>query len=323
MIIKQDLSTSVPQSQDLLAAFADFLRLDVAQGDASPETVRAYTSQVQAFLGWCQAERVHPALATEEDLKRYRAALITTDYARATIANKLNVVRRFYAMARARGYRPDNPATGIKAPPDRTDQAERVKWLPLQAIHDLLEAPNAATVKGKRDRAILTLMALHGLRVCEVARLQLEDLDPEAREVGIFTVLGKGKKRRTVILVEESAAALNAWLTVRSLVAAEGESAFFVSLHHPEPGTQLSRRSIRRMVDGYLKGLGLKHGGVSCHSLRHSFATLSRAAGAQLDALARTLGHASVTTTQIYADIVDAAAENPARFLVGALAAAE
>ena len=81
----------------------------------------------------------------------------------------------------------------------------------------------------------------------------------------------------------------------------------------------MSRRAIRKLVDRYLLRLDLKREGVSCHALRHSFATLSGAAGARLDAIARAMGHASVTTTQVCADIVDAAAENPARFLVGAL----
>jgi len=309
---------------DLEEAFADFLRLDVAQGDASPETVRSYWGQVQTFLTWCTAEGVHPALVTEEGLKIYRATLISEGYARATIANKLNAVRRFYAMAQARGYRPDNPIEGIKAPPDCTDRAERVKWLPLAAIQRILEAPDPFTVKGKRDRAILTLLAIHGLRVIEVSRLRIDDLDPEAREAGTLTVLGKGNKRRTVILVEQSRAALEEWQVVRPQVAAEGESALFIGLQRNDGrGTAVTRRGIRKMVDGYLEALGLKREGISCHALRHSFATLSRAAGARLDALARAMGHANVTTTQIYTDIVDAAAENPARFLVGALAAVE
>jgi site-specific recombinase XerD len=314
------VSVSVEELQE---AFADFLRLDVAQGDASPETVRTYTGQVVAFLDWCQAEGIHPAVVTEEDVKLYRAALISEGYARATIANKLTIVRRFYAMAQTRAYRADNPAKGVRAPRDRTDRAERVKWLPLQAIRDLLEAPDPTTAKGLRDRAILAMMAIHGLRVIEVARLQIEDLDPEARERGTLTVMGKGDKVRSVLLVEQSAAALEEWLAIRPQVAAENEGAFFVSLQrNGGRGTALSRYGIRKMVDSYLQGLGLKRAGISCHALRHSFATLSRAAGARLDALARALGHASVTTTQVYADIVDAAAENPARFLTGALAAA-
>lgn len=303
---------------DLLAAFADFLRLDVANGAASPETVRTYWGQVRAYLAWCEGAKVSPAQASPADLKAYRAELIAQGKRPATIAGKLNAVRRFYAMAQAGGYTTGNPAEGLKAPKDRTDRSEHVKWLPLVALDRLLKAPDTGTTRGQRDRAILAMMAIHGLRVVEVARLDVADVDLAGRTA---TLLGKGSKRRTVNLVEQSAAILREWLDVRPQAAAAGEVALFVSLHHPDPGTRIDRRNLRRLVDGYLSDLGLKRPGVSCHSLRHSFATLARASGAKLDAIGRALGHSSVAVTQIYADIVDAQAENPAAFLVGALEA--
>jgi len=319
------LAARVPTG-DLLASFADFLRLDVAQGDASPETIRTYWSNVRQYLDWCTAEGVHPALATEDDLKAYRAHLVASGYKRTTVATKLAVVRRFYQMAQARGYRADNPAEGLKAPKEHTDRAERVKWLPLLAVKRLLDAPDAETPKGKRDRAILALMALHGLRAVEVHRLDVGDVDFDTGDAGQVTVLGKGKRTRTVLLVEETATYLRDWLAVRDDVAAEGETALFVNVHWGghngkagEAGHRMSRRGVREAVDGYLEELGLKAEGVSCHALRHTFATLSKAAGADLLAISKALGHSSVTTTQVYADIVDKVGNNPARFLVGAL----
>ena len=312
------LAAPIP-TEELLTAFADYLRLDVAEGDASPETIRTYWGQVRNYLDWCQGEEVHPALATEEDLKQYRKALIEAGYARATVAARLNAARRFYAMAQARGYRHDNPAQGVKAPKDKTDQAERVKWLPLTAIQRVLTSPDPSTVKGKRDRAMLALLAIHGLRAAEVADLRMDDLDGET---GALSVLGKGQKRRTVLLVDLTAKSLADWLEARPQMAQQDEQALFVSLRDRRgdgPGRKLTRRGVRKVVDGYLEAQSLKRAGVSCHALRHSFATLSRAAGAKLDAISKALGHSSVTTTQVYADIVDRAAENPALFLVGAL----
>ena len=321
----QPLNQVGPPSQaELLAAFADFLRLDVAQGDASAETIRAYAGQVQAFVTWCQVQEIRPVAATEAELKVYRAALVTKGYARSTIAARLNAVHRFYAMAQARGFRPDNPAQGIKAPPDRADRADRIKWLPLTAVSRLLAAPDAQTLKGKRDRTLLALMVLHGLRVAEVVALQMADLDLTVPPLGAISVPGKGKKRRRVLLVEASRTQLELWLAVRLQVAAKGETALFVSLQrNGGRGTALDRRGARGMVDGYLAELGLKRPRTSCHALRHSFVTLSRAAGARLDAISRAMGHRNIATTQVYAQIVDAAAENPARFLVGALEAIE
>jgi site-specific recombinase XerD len=303
---------------DLLAAFAEFLRLDVANGAASPETVRTYWGQVRAYLAWCEGAGVDPTQAKPADVKAYRAELIALGRRAATVAGKLNAIRRFYAMAQANGYTHSNPAEGLRAPQDRTDASARVKWLPLVAIDRLLKAPDSRTTRGRRDRAILAMMAIHGLRVVEIARLNVASVDLAGQTA---TILGKGGKKRTVILVDQSAAILREWLHARAQVAAPGEAALFVSLHHPEPGTRISRRNLRRAVDGYLSDLGIKRPGVSCHSLRHSFATLSRASGAKLDAISRALGHSSIAVTQIYADIVDAQAENPAAFLVGALGA--
>ena len=132
---------------------------------------------------------------------------------------------------------------------------------------------------------------------------------------------GKGRKTRTVYLTEASAAALRAWLDIRASVADPGESALFVSLDRVHRGGGMSARAIRYMVDGYLEALGLKAAGISCHSLRHSAATWARAGGAKLDALADIMGHANVSTTRIYAQIVDKMTENPARFLEAMLTA--
>jgi site-specific recombinase XerD len=110
---------------------------------------------------------------------------------------------------------------------------------------------------------------------------------------------------------------LQEWLHARGNISAES---LFVSLHkNCEKGNGIQRRGIRKMVDSYLLKLSLKRKQVSCHALRHSFATLSRAAGAKLDAISKALGHHSVTTTQIYADIVDMRRENPASLLIGLL----
>jgi hypothetical protein len=149
--------------------------------------------------------------------------------------------------------------------------------LPLVAVDRLLKAPKAGTARGRRNRAILGLMALHGLRVCEVARLDLGSVDLEARTA---VLRGKGSKQRTVLLVGRSCALLRSWLEARPHVAAAGEMALFVSLHPPRPGTRMDRRTLRAMTDKHLRALGLKRPGVSCHALRHSFATLARASGA-------------------------------------------
>ena len=308
-------------TDDLLAAWADFLRLDVAQGDASPRTVATYQAQVRDFLAWCQAQGLHPALATEDDLKAYRAHLVER-YARATVATRLAAVRRFYQAAVWRGYRTDNPAAGIRPPRERPARDERVRFLPLEGLKRLLDAPRGDGLRATRDRAILALMGVHGLRVGEIVALDVADLDPDA---GTVSVPGKGGKRRTVYLVDISRQRLADWLAVREQAAGEGETALFVAVDRAKrfTGRRMTRRAVEALTDHYLERLGLKRGGISCHSLRHSAAVWARAFGAAVDALADMLGHASVDTTRIYARIVNRMQENPARFLEAALGEVE
>lgn len=138
---------------------------------------------------------------------------------------------------------------------------------------------------------------------------------------GTLRVVSKGNKARTVHLTETSTEAIRQWLAIRPEVANDGESALFVWLDRRTKGSGMTARAIRWKVDKYLDRVGLKADGVSCHSLRHGAATWARAGGAKLDAIGGMLGHASVTTTQVYAKIVDKMTENPARFLEAMLAA--
>lgn len=308
-----------PTIEDVLEAFRGWMRLDVADGNPSPETVRSYFSDVKQHLVWLAGLGVRPAEAGTEELKRYRAWLVER-YAVSTVGRKLASVRRFYEMAHARGAMGHNPAVGLRSPRDRTERDERVKFLTLETVQRVLRAPNARKPKGIRDRAMLVLMALHGLRVVEVSRLDLEDLDLEAGEAGELRVLGKGDKWRTILLTEETREVLRMWLAARALMRPE-TPAVFLTMHWSQgkEAGRIGTRGIRQVVDGYLRAVGAKRKGVSCHSLRHSYATLALAAGGSLLAISGSLGHSSVTTTQVYAKIVDKARHNPAKLLVGLL----
>jgi integrase/recombinase XerD len=300
-----------PAPTDILTTFAEFLRLNVAQGDASPETVRSYHAHVGQFVAWCREQGVDPATATEGDIERYRAHLVAEGYGRGTIAVKLSVVRRLYEAATWRGLRPDNPAAGLKAPKEKTDRAERVKFLPLSGFRQLLDAPDRETVKGKRDRAILALLGYHGLRVSEVANLEIDGL--HLGEPAWVSVVGKGSKRRQVYLTNRTRKALEDWLAVRPTGC--GHHRVFVALDNRTRRGTLSARAIRYLVDTYLESLGLKEEAISCHSMRHSFATWSLAGGAKLESIQDALGHSSVETTQVYAKVVDRMRENPTLYL--------
>jgi site-specific recombinase XerD len=317
-------------------AFADFLKLKVADGDASPHTVRAYRQHVQAFADWCQTNSIQPGQATEADLELYRQHLKNAGYKRSTIASKLQAVRRFFDAAGWRGIRTDNPAKGVRAPKDRTSRVTQIrkKALPLEAIQNLLDAPTVhgphityadpdippETIRA-RDRVIIALMVLHGLRVTEVANLSLDDVNLDHQPYSLV-VHGKGHKDRVVYLINRTVELLRAWLDLRRPVVAAYNPdmpALLLTFSRASLIQPLQTQDCRRVVNFYLKVTGWKAKGVSCHALRHTFATWAAYAGADIPAISAALGHADIATTGLYAQVADAMKQNPAEALAGLL----
>jgi integrase/recombinase XerD len=159
-----------------MADFARFLRLHTADGDVSPATIRSYYGNAAQFVAWCGERGINPAAATEDDLLSYRRELVA-EYATGTVAVKLAAIRRLYEAAMWRGLRQDNPAAGLKAPKDKTERSERIKFLPLDGLRRLLDAPRGDHPAAVRDRAILAMMGRHGLRVSEVTGSGVESVD--------------------------------------------------------------------------------------------------------------------------------------------------
>jgi len=291
-------------------AFATFLRLEVAQGAASLDTQRGYWSQVRAWAAWCQAQACCVVTASAPAVKAYRQALVEAGYQAASIAHKLAVLRRLYAAAIAQGLRADNPALGVHPPRDR----RAAELLPCLAEGELLRllaaVPRTATGPVLRDRALLALLAVQGLRTVEVARANVEDLydgDPVVLRV-------RGKTRdRLLPLRPDLAAVLQAYLAARGTVCEDASGTPLVAaVGNRAGGQRLSRRGIRHVVDGYLRQAGLKRPGVSDHALRHTAATLAYKYTRDLRAVQHMLGHADPRTTARYAHLVERLQQNPA-----------
>jgi site-specific recombinase XerD len=327
------------QKADLLDRFAQFIQVDVAQGDASDDTVKTYASSVKQFFAWCASIQLHPLEVTREDLKQYRRWLVEVKrYKSATISLKLTVVRRFYAGAIEHGLIVANPALGIKPPREHRDPAERINYLEEVEVSKLLEAiPADDSVQSLRDRLLVGTMVLEGCRTIEMHRLSMEDIVKRGRDVGL-RVSGK-RSLHVVPLTPNLAKLLQKYLNARIDSGEEltPESPLFVSVDRRTRGNRLSRRSIQRVVDKYLVAIGLKEPApsnkeksklpksklvnktkhksgrkLSAHSLRHTAGTLALRSGSQLRQVQDLLGHADPRTTAIYAHIADRWLNNPA-----------
>ncbi len=260
-------------------------------------------------------------------------------YSPATLGKKRSSLNTFFTFTRKRRLTYGNPLedmdTVVRMPQDQRSAVEKIKALTERQAQRLLATVvgvylNADNPDKKaaavRDRVMIDLMMLHGLRNIEVQRLNLEDYEPNARgEQGTLQLLGKGDKPRTIILRPEMQTELDMWLRMRALYKFN-ETALFVSLHRGDDwGTRLSQRSIRQRVDVYLEAAGLKREGVSCHALRHTYATLyveKKGKDVNREVLAYSMGHADSKITGAYIDWVDMAAENPSAPLMEILAAA-
>jgi len=291
-------------------AFATFLRLEVAHGAATPDTQRGYWSQVRAWAAWCQAQACCLATASATAVKTYRQQLVEAGYQPASIAHKLAVLRRLYAAAIAAGLRADNPALGVHPPLERRGAALLPCLAEGELVGLLAAVPRAETAPALRDRVLLALLAVQGLRTVEVARATVADLyhgDPVVLRV-------RGKTRdRLLPLRPDLAAVLQAYLAARGTVRADATGTPLVAaVGNRAGGQRLSRRGIRHVVDGYLRQAGLKRPGVSDHALRHTAATLAYKYTRDLRAVQHMLGHTDPRTTARYAHLVERLQQNPA-----------
>lgn len=296
-----------PAATVIEAAFTRFLRLDVAAGNASPDTIRGYLCSARKWIEWCHAHGTDPVAATGDNVRQYRADLVAEGYKPGTIAHRLVVVRRLYAAARWKGLRPDNPAEGIKAPRERLAPEERIRYVGVIDLAHLFAAIPRFTAKGIRDRAILALMSLHGLRGIEIHRASTDDFN-DSPEGPSLLVHGKSGER-IVYLRQDVSRALTLYL--ETLGSGHGpDTAIFVSLSNRARGRRLSRRGVRSIVDFYLGKIGSGLSG--SHVLRHTAATLALKGGAEINQIGAMLGHTDPRTTQRYAHVLDRIENNPA-----------
>ncbi len=272
-----------------ISKFLDFL---VAEKNASPHTVKNYHIDLREFV--ISQGKKGVVEITYLDIRSFLAFLKDRDYSKSSIARKVACLRSFFKYLARENILKTNPAAGVSIP--KRDK-RLPKFLDAEEVTQLLEAPSKNNWEEKRDRAILETLYSSGLRVSELVGLNHDDLDGFG---GLLRVRGKGKKERIVPVGHVALKAIQEY--VEKKPPKDGEPALKRALYMNRSGGRLTDRSVRRVIIKYVRRSGLKKE-VSPHMLRHSFATHMLDRGADLRSVQELLGHANLSTTQIYTHI--------------------
>jgi integrase/recombinase XerC len=262
-----------------------FLRhLEIERG-MSQHTLRAYRKDLETFAAYAEKE---PEDIEMIDVRGFVARQIKDGLSKTTAGRRLAAVRSFLKFLTREGFLKANPAKLVTTP-----KAEKhlPKFLSVDDVFALIEKPDTISFVHARDRAILELLYSSGLRVGEVAGLNVEDVNTGE---GLVKVKGKGRKERIVPVGSKAVDAIKAYMVEKILLKKKNKALFL-----NRTGSPLSERGIRRIVVKYARLIGVS-GQIGPHTLRHTFASHLLQAGADLRVIQELLGHASLSTTQKY-----------------------
>ena len=259
----------------------------------SPHTVSSYRSDLNSYIRWAQIKDIDPINLSHRTLRLYLSELDSASYARTTIARKMACLRSFFSFLVEEDVVSQNPAVLLSSP-------KLPKHLPKALCADdvaaLLDSVGRIEPKDIRDSSILELLYASGMRVAELCDLKIDDVDFRA---GYATVTGKGDKQRVVPIHPFAIDKLTQWLkTGRPAFLKTRNDHLFLSTR----GNKLTGDAVRRIVKERSASAGIR-AHVTPHTLRHTFATDLLNEGADLRTVQELLGHANLSTTQIYTHV--------------------
>ena len=263
--------------------------------NASPYTVRNYTSDLLGFFQFLKEKGIDSLREVDKNVLRdYLRHLMEQGLVKASIARKLSAIRSFYRYLIREEIISTSPVATTSSP--KLDK-RLPSFLTTDEMTRLLEAPDVSTPQGQRDRALLELLYASGLRVSELANLNLEQVNLNSREIRVW---GKGSKERMVLMGEPAARALTAYLNQGrlELLGNKRSSALFLNRY----GERLTERSVQIEIQEIAEKAGIGKR-VHPHMLRHTFATHLLDGGADLRVVQELLGHANLSSTQIYTHV--------------------
>ncbi len=271
-----------------LQQFSDYLQHEKRY---SVHTLKGYQRDLLQFQTWLNKKDDKANIivkADSLDIRQWVAALHRQGIGGTTLQRKLSSLRSFYQFLIRKQQLKNNPAVDIRAPKSSRTLPDT---LDAEVLTQLLEIPGDS-ILAIRDRAIMELFYSSGLRLSELTHLDVMDIDLDE---GTLRAIGKGNKTRVLPIGRKAQEALLKWKKNRAILAKEDETALFVS----QRGTRISARSVQQRLNHWRKKQGLEQH-IHPHKLRHSFASHILESSGDLRAVQELLGHADISTTQIY-----------------------
>lgn len=261
----------------------------------SSYTVRNYSMDVLGFLEFLRREGVASLEGVlPSHIRQYLGELLSSGIVRASVARKLSALRSFFRFLNNEGLIHSDPLSKVSGPKREKRLPE---FLTASEIRTLIESPDTSTPYGMRDRALLELLYASGLRVSEIVSLDVKQVDISVRQI---RVRGKGSKERMVLMGEPAARALEAYLKFGrpKLLGKRKTEALFLNRY----GRRIAERRVQYLLKAYAKQIGLGDR-LHPHMVRHTFATHMLDGGADLRVVQELLGHASLSSTQVYTHV--------------------
>jgi len=284
--------------QEVFNKYVNYLE---AEKNASRYTVRNYTTDLLGFFNFLKTKGISSLQEVDKHVLRdYLSYLMEEGIVKASIARKLSAIRSFYRYLLREGMVTTNPVASTSSP--KLDKRLPSFLTPEEMVR-LLQAPGLSTPQGLRDRGLIELLYASGLRVSELVNLDMERVNFDTNEIRVW---GKGSKERMVLMGKPAADALRTYLSQGrpKLLGDKRSSALFVNRY----GGRLIARRVQRILGKYASLAGINKR-VYPHLLRHTFATHLLDGGAGLRVVQELLGHASLSSTQIYTHVTKSQAK--------------
>lgn len=282
---------------EIAAAISSFLTHIRVEKGLSSNTVSAYKRDLMKFSEFAQKRKVTLEAASRDDLVDFLASLYRQHLESKSVARHLVSLRNFFRFAQIQELIPADPTINLESPKIRRSLPG---YLRLEEVEKLLAQPDAKTPFGLRDRAMLEVLYSAGLRVTELVSLRVSDLDTK---VGCVRCIGKGDKERIVPIGKKALVMVERYLR-DARPEMLGKSPASPTLFVNRRGKPLSRVGVWKILSAYGRRAGLRVA-LTPHMLRHSFATHLLERGADLRSVQLMLGHADISTTQIYTHVVE------------------